>query len=187
MISKKSLRREFKEMRQLMDRHERKECDRLITESFLTSNAYAENGVLLSYVSTDIEVDTYSIIDKALNDGKRVYVPKCYEGSIMRFFRIFSFSDLAKGYFEISEPSGETEEYDGESAVCIVPALSYDPYGGRLGYGMGFYDRFLSANRQLNTVGLCYESNIMPRLPVDEYDISVKKIITEVRTIDTEV
>lgn len=190
MINKRSLRREFKELRRSMSRYDKRYADSEIARRFLESDVYAENDKLLCYISSEIEVDTYLIIERALSDGKQVYAPKCMSGNDMRFIRISSFNDLHKGAYGILEPDDtekDVQEYIGGSALCVVPGLSFDISGGRLGYGMGFYDRFLSQNAQLYTVGLCYDSCIMDSLPLEETDKRVTKIITEVKTIDTEV
>lgn len=191
MINKRSLRREFKELRRGMSRYDKRYADGEIARRFLESDAYAKNDRLLCYISSEIEVDTYLIVERALSDGKQVYAPKCLSGNEMRFIRISSFNDLHRGAYGILEPDDTAEnaqEYKGgDNALCVVPGLSFDMSGGRLGFGMGFYDRFLSQNAQLYTVGLCYDSCIMASLPLEETDKRVKKIITEVKTIDTEV
>lgn len=189
MVNKKELRREFRDMRRSMDRHYKIDADKRITQRFLSLDEYKKCDTLLCFVSMDIETDTYAILMKAFEDGKTVFAPKCIAGNEMRFYKITSLDDLYGGAYGISEPHGDTQQFEGgeENALCVVPALCYDKSGYRLGFGMGFYDRFLSKYSDLYTVGLCYEEHIMPTLPHEQYDISVKKIITDVRTIDTEV
>lgn len=187
MIDKKSLRREFRELRRNMERYDKKHADSEIARRFLESEEYRQHDTILCYVSSEIEVDTYVIIDSALSHGKNVYVPKCQSGNEMKFYRIYSFNDLHKGAYGIMEPDADAQEYFGDPALCAVPGLSFDISGNRLGFGMGFYDRFLSENPQLCSVGLCYQSCIMDKLPAQEHDVCVRKIITEVKTIDIEV
>ena len=173
-----------------MDRYEKRHADAEIARRLLDSDIYKASDTLLCYISSEIEVDTLVIVTGALSDGKAVYVPKCGEGNAMSFFRIFSMNDLHAGAYGILEPDDTAEnaqEYKGDAAICIVPGLSFDMHGDRLGFGMGFYDRFLAGSPQLYTVGLCYHSCIMDKLPSEETDIKVKRIITEVKTIDTEV
>ena len=159
----------------------------LITERFLDTEEYRSCGQLLCYVSGEIEVGTAYIIQDALDRGKTVLVPKCVKGTnIMHFYRMKSWDDLGVGMYGIDEPMEHCERYDRfENAVCVVPGLSFDMRGFRLGFGKGFYDRFL-AEHDMVKIGLCFENCISEELPADEYDISVDKIITENRTITIE-
>lgn len=184
MIDKKSLRREFRELRREMTREQRLSADRQIAERFLHCREYRSCDILLCYVSFDIEVDTYEIIQAALKDGKQVFAPKCSgTDNTMVFLRIYSFNDLSRGAFGISEPEGG-EAFSGDKALCVVPALSFDMSGGRLGFGAGFYDRFLCENPSLFRLGLCYDSCISDVIPTEPHDIPMQKIITENNEIE---
>ena len=153
--------------------------DEKIYNNFIKSDDYAEFDGILCYVSTEIEVDTDRIITKAFEDGKTVAVPKCVCGTnIMHFYEIRSFDDLEKGFFGIREPKTDEEITDFENYLCIVPALSIDKNGYRLGYGKGFYDRFLSENN-VKTIGLCYKDFLTDNLPHEEHDIKIQVIVTE--------
>ncbi len=167
-----------------MTREQRSSADRKIAERFLRCREYISSNILLCYVSFDIEVDTYMIIQAALRDGKQVFAPKCSgTDNTMTFLRIYSFNDLSRGAFGISEPEGG-ETFSGGKALCVIPALSFDMNGGRLGFGAGFYDRFLCENPSLFRLGLCYDSCISDFIPTEPHDIPMQKIITENKEIE---
>lgn len=185
-MDKKQLREHFRSIRMAVDYDKDwREWDELITRRFLDTEEYRRCEQLLCYVSGEIEVGTACIIQDALDRGKTVLVPRCVKGAnIMHFYRLRDWDDLSTGMYGIQEPSEHCERYDKfENAVCVVPALSFDLKGFRLGFGKGFYDRFLAAH-DITKVGLCFENCISDALPADEYDISVNKIITEKRTIN---
>lgn len=165
-----------------MDKSYQKECDEKIFLKLINSVGYKNADTILCYISTDIEVDTRKFIKQALKDGKKIAVPKCFNDGIMIFFEINSLNNLIRSGFGIDEPDENIhrriDENEINDALCIVPALSFDKNGMRLGYGGGFYDRFLSTYR-LNAVGICYSSCITDRIDAQAYDIKIKNIITE--------
>ncbi len=177
---KNALRKKHILIRKELDYEEKKSCDLEIAMKFLNSSEYKTHNKILAYVSSDIEVDTRLIIDKALKDGKELCVPRCVpKTNIMNFYKINSFDDLKIGNFKILEPKEYcVKENKLDNSLCIVPALSYDLSGYRLGYGKGFYDRFLS-NYCGKKIGLCYQNCITDKLCNDEFDVPVDFIITE--------
>ena len=181
---KKQLRAHYKKLRQAMDKAEKQKCDDKIATMFLESELYKNCDELLIYVSFDIEVDTLGIIRQALKE-KTVYCPKCISGTnIMEFYEIKAFDDLSQGSYGILEPmtnSGPSSDFS-DNSLCVVPALSYDKKGYRLGFGKGFYDRFLSRFNG-TSVGICYQICLCESLPADEYDICVDHLITESRSV----
>ena len=187
-MNKKELRAYYKTLRKALSKCEKDKLDNEITENFLSLDEYKNAQCLLCYVSSQIEVGTIAVIQTASKDGKSVYVPKCSdEGNAMTFYRIGSLVELTIGSYGILEPSETAVKYMGENALCIVPALSYDKLGYRLGFGKGYYDRFLNENKNLYPIGFCYSNCMTEKLPSEQYDIAVKKIITENLIIDIEV
>ena len=159
----------------------KKEYDRKITEKFLSSTAYKNANAILCYVSTEIEVDTFAILKKAFSDKKIVAVPRCIPNThFMDFIIIKSFDDLEKGAYGVLEPKLTiTEKIIGdEKSICVIPALLYDYFGYRLGYGGGYYDRFL-ADFKGNAIGIIYFENLKDSLSHGKYDIPVSEIFTE--------
>ena len=178
---KKELRTNCKKFRKSMNPDYKKKLDGKITENFLNSDLYKNCLSLFCYVSTDIEVNTKEIISRALSDGKIVAVPRCIKGTrFMDFIKITSFNDLEGGSYGVLEPREEfTEKLLGDkNTVCLIPALTYDKNGYRLGYGGGYYDRFLSEFKGIS-VGIIYSQNITQKLIHGKYDVPVSFIISQ--------
>lgn len=187
LTDKNSLRRYYKDIRNRMSVHERRVCELGIFHKVSDLEAYKGASEVLVYVSSEIEVDTYLLIDHSLKLGKKVLAPRCVPNSNdMDFFEIKSFSDFEKGAFGIYEPNSDCILVSSfENSCCVVPALSYDSRGYRLGFGKGFYDKFLSGFGGTK-IGICYECCMSERLPDDEFDISVDIVVTDKSTLNIE-
>ena len=180
---KNALRVKYKKQRQDLAADVKDNWDRAITKRVCSLWQYARCEWLLIYVSTPIEVDTHNLIEQALKDGKKVAVPRCVPGTReMEFYRIFSLDQLQAGSFGVLEPCPDEQEPIGQvpRALCVVPAFCYDRFGFRLGYGKGYYDRFLS-NYEGRLIGICYQDCIVGRLPHGRYDRAVELVVTERR------
>lgn len=159
--------------------------DDSIANRLIHSDFYKNAEQILCYVSMKNEISTDKIINRALSDCKRVAVPYCENANgDMSFYYINSLNELAIGSFDIREPKPLTEKLVNsfDNSIIILPGLSFDKCGNRLGYGKGYYDRFLQKH-PLNSVGLCYNSLIADFIPTDEYDKRVSYIITESQII----
>lgn len=178
---KKALRDEIKTWRRELDPEEKKSMDEEIASRFFSSYVYKRTKQVFTYVSTEIEVDTMTIIKTALKDGKRVACPRCIDGTReMEFYYIESVDDLESGSFGVMEPVPEKcrAVEDFSNGVCVVPGLAFDHGGYRLGYGKGYYDRFLSGYTGF-TAGLCYSKCVRRRLPHGKFDRHVGLLLTE--------
>ena len=178
---KTELRQKYRSLRQSMPPEIKKQKDEAIAAQVRRLWQYQRNRVLLIYVSTDIEVDTFGIIRQAIEDGKRVAVPRCVPDTRnMEFYYIHSTDELAPGMFGVLEPKADPEKlyHEGDGGLCIVPAFSYDWRGYRLGYGKGYYDRFLS-RFEGNMVGICYSDCVQRSLPHGRFDRPVELLVTE--------
>ena len=178
---KKKLRLEFKTLRRNMSFEEKNKKDMAILDRVRKLPEYQSAKTLLTYVSTDIEVDTKALIERALLDGKMVAVPRCTPGKIhMKFYVIRSLDDLEPGAFGVLEPSlekcRELKNFNG--SACILPGLGFDIQGYRLGYGKGYYDRFLSKYDGKN-IGVCYNICLKSLLPHGRYDKMVDILVTD--------
>lgn len=186
MQVKNDLRKRFKELRRNVTDKEQK--DFKICNNFLNSMLYNNSNQILCYSSVNGEISTGIIIEKSLEDRKKVALPVCEDlNGNMSFYYIESLDDIKTGAFGIKEPniSKCTKVTNFNKAICIVPAFTFDNEGYRLGYGKGYYDRFLE-KITLNSVGLCYNDFLSSTLPIDKYDQKVDYIFTEDRIIDTE-
>lgn len=180
-LTKETLRQELLSRRRGMDKCTKKKSDDSIHTKLIALLNERKPRQILCYVSTPIEVDTSRFLSKLLERNEAVYVPRCAEGN-MRFFRINALSELRMGAFKILEPIG-SEEFHGETdSVCVTPALSFDRDGYRLGYGGGYYDRFLK-NYQGLSVGICYQS-FLGEIPKEPFDLPVDLLITDEEVID---
>lgn len=180
MNDKTQLRQYYKALRRRMSAAEKLKYDEQIAQAFLNSELYKNCDELLVYVSLDIEVGTLDIISQALRE-KTVLCPRCISGqNIMEFYNIKNMDELCPGSYGILEPKtdGKAEKSFSDNSLCIVPGLSYDRNGYRLGFGKGFYDRFLSAFNG-KSVGLCYDSCLCQSLPCDDFDKCVDYLITQ--------
>jgi 5-formyltetrahydrofolate cyclo-ligase len=178
---KNALRASSLEWRKNLSRNEKQRMDFKIQNKFLTLWKFREVRTVLVYCSKPLEVDTSIIIERALSIGKTVAAPRCVPGTRdMEFYIIKSCDDLEPGAFGVLEPNPEKCELlrDYTSSVCIVPALMYDNSGYRLGYGKGYYDRFLSAYNGA-CIGRGYSSLIKDYVPHGKYDRKVDIIVTE--------
>lgn len=180
-LQKQELRRALIQARKGMNKSDKSQLDKIFTQEFLSLVEYKNCTTLFTYVSTEFEIDTFSIINAALKDGKLVAVPKCRDKSgNMDFYYIDSLDCLKVGAFSILEPD---EELCRKVSVffrglCLVPGLCFDLEGFRLGYGKGYYDRFLAKFSGIS-VGLCYSAFIQQHVPVDVYDKRVDILITD--------
>lgn len=132
------------------------------------------------------EVDTYRIINKAWEQGKVVAVPKCHPKEKMMSFRIITeFSQLESVFYGLLEPVEEETKLinQDEIGLLIVPGLGYTMEGFRLGFGGGYYDRFLASYRG-ETISLAFQTQIIPAFKIEDYDIPVAKIITNDEVIE---
>ena len=179
---KKSLRIEAKRFRESLDKDEKRLKDELIFDKLVSLEEFKNAKTILCYYSTEIEVDTLKFIDFALKIGKKVALPKCVnENGDMRFYYINSTDSLVDGFFGIKEPSSDSEEYveNSDSDICLVPALMIDESGYRLGYGKGYYDKFLIDFKGIKCV-LCYNENVVEKLPIYEsFDVKSDVSITD--------
>ena len=182
---KKKLRADAKELRRSMSPEVKASLDRKIKNKLLNLWALREAPTVLCYVSTDIEVDTRELIDSLLQMGKRVAVPRCEGGKgEMNFYYINSLSELSPGSFNVDEPDPQKSIMVGKTvgSVCIVPAFMFDKKGYRLGYGKGYYDRFLS-RYEGSAIGVCYEENVQSELYHGKYDRVVDLVVTDKQII----
>lgn len=181
------LRSKYKKLRGNMTLEQKAKLDEALSANFISNSEYNSNDIIFAFVSKEIEVETKYIINHALSQGKKVAVPKCKtEERLMDFYLINSFDDLSKGAYGIWEPDADKCQlvHDFSSGVCMVPGLVYDREGYRLGFGKGYYDRFLNDFKG-TTIGICYSRCIVDELPRGYYDKPIDLVLTEKYTIDT--
>lgn len=185
--SKRTLRDKLKRTRRLIPREERERVDRAITTQLVDLPVYQRAALVLPYLSFGSEVDTYGLIERAWADGKTVALPRCVEGGrLMEWYRIESFDGLVRSSIGVLEPQRDPAMLQavGTSVdeLVVVPGLTFDLRGYRLGYGGGFYDTFLAGFAGAK-VGLCRTCQLSRGLHaegvIDEHDLPVDVVVTE--------
>jgi len=155
------------------------EQNNLIYQQVVNNIQINQSDLILIYLSFSDEVDTQPIINHYLK-SKKIAVPKI-NGPEMEFYYIDNSTKFQKNQFGILEPVTNNKVLDFQNSVCITPGLCFDLPGNRLGYGHGFYDKFLNQNK-IYSIGLCYQECLVPHLPHTKFDHKMDQIITS--TID---
>jgi 5-formyltetrahydrofolate cyclo-ligase len=184
---KQQLRAVALRQRRSIDRGELAALSSLVAENLASLKEYKQARLVVSYCAKDDEVQTRSIIERALEEGKRVAVVVTdVPSKSLSFSEIESFeSDLAPGAFGIPEPRpGLARPVSlGQVDVVLVPLLAWDERGHRLGYGAGYFDRALAGARKLVKVGLALESQRLSQIPTSRHDVPLDIIVTEKRVV----
>lgn len=175
-MNKSELRKVLKERRRAIEKSERLKKSTMICKSVTESHIFKESDVVMIYLSFSDEVDTEEIITTAFREGKKVIVP-VVDGDVMFASVLNSREQLKKGAFGISEPVIK-EEWTGKVDLCIIPGLGFDRKGGRIGFGRGYYDKFLSKT-PCKRIGLAFSEQIAEDVFGEEHDISMDIIVTE--------
>lgn len=175
-MNKQELRKSVREKKRAMNEAEIDHRSSLLLEKFVLTKAYQNAKTIYGYLPYNQEVRTIPILERAILDGKRIAVPKVY-GDEMRFIYLDNFSQIAKGYAGIPEPIFDEPVAHDESALVLMPGLVFDPDGHRIGYGGGFYDKFLSAEPNHPTIALCYDFQVLPEIETEEFDIPVDLVL----------
>ena len=175
-MDKAALRKEIRAKKKAMTEAEICEKSKNLCRKVLESNAYRAAKTVYGYLPYNQEVRTWELLQQAMRDGKRVAVPKVYDQE-MRFIYITDFSQIDTGYCGIPEPIADGPVAEDRDALVLMPGLAFDNEGHRIGYGGGFYDRFLSAEPDHPTVALCYDFQVVEDLPVEAFDIPVDVVI----------
>ena len=182
---KRSIREKYKKIRADISGEARTRKTNCILQRFRKLRQYQTCRTLLIYVSIGSEVSTNELIQLAVSDGKKVAVPLSLpETRQMLFYYITSLDELSPGTYGVPEPDPEKLKpvEDFSSCLCVVPALAYDLHGYRMGYGKGYYDRFLSKFEGYK-LGLAFDECTCRTLPRGKYDTAVDLIITDKRII----
>ena len=175
-MDKKELRRSIREQKRAMTIEEIEQRSARLGQLFAASEAYKNAKTIYGYLPYNQEVRTVPMLEQALKDGKRVAVPKCY-GDEMKYIFMDDLSRVEKGYANIPEPIADGPIADDETALVLMPGLAFDPQGHRIGYGGGFYDKFLSREPNHPTLALCYDFQMLPVLETEEHDIPVDYVL----------
>ncbi|MBE6781168.1 MAG: 5-formyltetrahydrofolate cyclo-ligase [Ruminococcaceae bacterium] len=179
---KQELRLKCRERRTKMIAEEKAKLDKSIAENVRRLKEYRPAQTILIYMSTPIEVDTKEIIKNAWDDGKKVAIPRCTPGSRdMEFHYIDSFDCVSPGTFSVLEPDPALPVVtDFSGCLMIVPGMQFDMRGFRIGYGKGYYDRYMVRFKGISA-GICYSDELKPFMYHGRYDRQVDIVVTDKR------
>ena len=183
---KKETRRIFADKRKGITECERKKADYALFSKTVALDAYKNAEILLAYYPVKNEPDILPVVRYALSEGKRVAFPISNpDGFLLDFRFVDTLDDLTEGMYSIPEPRTDAQRYvEGKKTLCIVPGLAFDRKGKRIGYGKGYYDRFL-AGFSGTSIGLCYSDFLTDSLVAEDTDIALDIIITDEEEIFT--
>ncbi|MCM1045431.1 MAG: 5-formyltetrahydrofolate cyclo-ligase [Candidatus Gastranaerophilales bacterium] len=188
-LEKEVLRRKVLARRESLSMEERAKAAILLTEGIVGHQWFYRAKYFLSFVSYGSEIDTHPLLEEALRLGKQVYVPKV-TGADMQFYRIFSMDELRPGYRGIPEPKGDTEIFNclscmerGEMdrVLMLMPGVAFDPLRNRIGYGKGYYDRYLNRWEALqqHTIAVGFDCQLVERVPAEDFDKKPCQVILQ--------
>lgn len=177
-MDKKALRKEIKAKKSAMTLQQIDACSCALTEKALRSPLFQSASSIYAYLPYNQEVRTWKLLRAAKRLGKRVAVPKVY-GDVMHFLWLDDLDAVAPGSFGIPEPVADEPIADDPKALVLMPGLAFDPDGHRIGYGGGFYDKFLAEEKGHPTLALCYGFQLYKHLETDPHDIPVDEVIWE--------
>ena len=175
-MNKLQLRRSIREQKRAMTDVQIREKSEQLARLFLDTEEYRRAKSIYGYLSYNQEVRTLPILRQALRDGKRVAVPKCY-GEEMRFIWLDDLSAVAKNAMGIPEPIADGPVAQDETALVLMPGVAFDRAGNRIGYGGGYYDKFLAREGNHPTLALCYAFQMVDHLESEEFDIPVDRVL----------
>lgn len=175
-MNKQELRRAIRERKRAMTPEEIEARSAVLAEKFARSDAYKAAKTIYGYLPYNQEVRTVPMLARALAEGKKVAVPKVY-GDEMKFIYLDDLTQVAKGYAGIPEPIADEPVAQDETALVLMPGLAFDREGHRIGYGGGFYDKFLAREPHHPTLALCYDFQMQEHLETQEFDIPVDTVL----------
>ncbi len=175
-MDKTTLRRQIREKKRAMTSQQIEAASRSLGEQFAATQVYKDAKTIYGYLPYNQEVRTVPMLERALKEGKRVAVPKVY-GDEMKFIYVTDLSKVEKGYAGIPEPTEDGPVADDPTALVLMPGLAFDSQGHRIGYGGGFYDKFLASEPGHPTVALCYGFQMLPVIETEEFDVPVDCVL----------
>lgn len=177
METKQDIRKRILAKRSGMSEKEWFEKSRIICEKIISHPLFRQAEDVYCYVDYNHEADTHQILKKAWAAGKKIAVPRV-EGNDMEFYYLRSFDELSPGYFGIPEPVTDYPAC-GKEALVIMPGVVFDRNRHRIGYGKGFYDRYLKSHSEYRTIAVAFDFQVEKTIPSEAHDICPEVLITE--------
>ncbi|WP_421379838.1 5-formyltetrahydrofolate cyclo-ligase [Bacillus salacetis] len=187
-MDKKELRQRQKDLLSSFERHIYEHKSLLIARRLYETDEWKTSKTIAVTISNFPEVDTWQVIRKGWEEGKKIVVPKCVpKDKKLDFYYLDSFAGLEKVFYGLFEPNPEESKLADtvDIDLVIVPGLAFMQNGFRLGFGGGYYDRFLE-NFRGKTLSLAFQEQLVEQVPVEHFDIPVAKIVSEGAVIKCE-
>lgn len=183
---KNEMRKAFLEERNTIPKEQQIEKSKIIFEKLISSSEYKNADWIFTYIDMGSEVKTIPLIEKAWSDKKRVAVPIAKANRLMYFVEITNFDNMNRTKMGVMEPNIgiENQVLPNEKTMFIVPGSMFDVEKNRCGYGGGYYDIYTEEKNVNNTIGVCYDFQVIEKIPTEEFDRKLSKIITEKRIIE---
>lgn len=181
-IRKKEIRKEILAKRRAMPAEQVSELSEKICERVRSTDLYREAASLCVYMPINNEVEADRLIGPALEDGKKVYIPKV-TGDEMVFNAYDEEKMIEDGPFHIRESESEDVLEPDERTLIIMPGSVFDPQRHRIGYGGGYYDKYLSRYPACRTIAVCFDFQIVDELPAEAHDMLPEMIVSECRCV----
>ena len=184
VMTKQELRNRYLQRRNDLSVRERKEKSIQVLQNLKKLPEFQKAEEVLIYLNYRSEVETLPFVEELLQQKeKRVFVPKVC-GMDIRFFEIISMEDVESGYQGILEPKEGMIEFsvqkpDGKNCIMVLPGSVFDRKCNRMGYGKGFYDRFMKLVPQMYGAGLAFDCQVAPAIPIQAHDYRMNALITE--------
>lgn len=179
---KQQIRKEYKYKRNMMSSEQVQEYSEDICRNLLKMDVFQQAEVVFFYYPLGNEVNLLTAAKKAVEMGKTVGFPKT-EGDVIRFYPVDSLEDFVEGCFHVMEPISqlcfEKEALQGRKHVMLIPGVAFDKKRNRMGYGRGYYDKYMEELQETIKIGIAYELQIAEELPVDKYDVVMDYLVTE--------
>ncbi len=178
---KTDLRNEYLAKRAALSAEEKEKRDEKINRLILSSASFRYAKTILAYYPREGEVDVRPMLVAALAQGKRVALPRVEGAHLMSYRLVSSLDGLVSGAFGLLEPPADAPVYEAsatDTSLCLVPGVVFDVHGYRIGYGGGYYDRFLHDYTGASA-GVVYRDFILPSLPRGRFDLALPVMITD--------
>lgn len=177
MKSKETIRKEIRDRKRHFNSDELREMSLPVVSALLENEHVLSAHTVMAYCSLSDEVDTRQLLNRLVAMGKRVLLPKVTNSTRMELREYHGEADLISGAYGIMEPDGPTFTDYAAIDAAIVPGMSFDKDGNRLGRGKGYYDRFLTLLPHAYLIGVCFGFQLSDEVPHTDYDIRMNEVI----------
>lgn len=178
MVSKKEIRDIVLDIRKSFDKSYLDTLSQIICKRVIKQDLYKKCKNIVLYMPINNEVSLDLLLEDAFSSGKNVWLPRVRDNN-MQFYKYTRETELITGAYNIKEPDSEEILTPDDKTLIIMPGAAFSEAMGRIGYGGGYYDRYLSVHNCCKTIAVCYNFQVLPMVPMDEHDVKPDIIITD--------